>query len=225
MEVLECVTVSVGFDDYLGLTLDRLLETFDRVAVVTVEEDAATRRLVERRGALEVLSTRARHAGEAFNLPALINDGVAALAPTGWIAKIDPDIFLPAGAREALGGVLDDREVLWGSRRYFAETKPIFERFVATGDYGLLEAPYEDHEVDVLGFFQLCHVGSRSLALAERGTFYDEDRYEGPSRTNDRLLSGRFAVGSRRRTPFDVVHLGLDAIGTNWKGRRAPRFF
>lgn len=225
MSKIDCVTVCVRFDDYLALTLDRLLATFDRVAVVTVDEDEATRRLVDERGAELVLSERVQHMGERFNLPALINDGVAALSPSEWICKIDPDIYLPADARAKLDEVLGDPELLWGSRRYFCETVDVFRRFEETGDYGLLEPPYEDGDPDVLGFMQIAHARARHLELEGRGTFYVEDRYEGPSRTNDRLLSGAYPLENRRRTPFDVVHLGLDAIGTNWKGRKAPRFF
>lgn len=225
MSKIDCVAVCVHFDDYLALTLDRLVSTFDRVAVVTVEEDAATRRLAETHGAQVVLSQRKNYLQEAFNLPALINDGVAALSPQAWICKVDTDIYLPADARAQLDAALDDPDLLWGSRRYFCETAEIFRRFEQTSDYGLLEPPYEDHDPDVLGFLQLAHVNSTHLDLAGRGTFYVEDRYEGPSRTNDRLLSGAYPEAQRRRTPFDVVHLGLDAIGTNWKGRKAPRFF
>lgn len=225
MSKIDCVTVCVHFDDYLALTLDRLVSTFDRVAVVTIEADAATRRLAETRGAQVVLSDRHHYMQEAFNLPALINDGVAALSPTAWICKIDTDVYLPVDARTQLDRALDDPELLWGSQRYFCETAEIFRRFEKTSDYSLLEPPYEGHDPDVLGFFQLAHMRSEHLNLAGRGTFYAEDRYEGPSRTNDRILSGAYPEDHRRRTPFDVVHLGLDAIGTNWKGRKAPRFF
>jgi hypothetical protein len=225
MSKIDCVTVSIGFDDYLSLTLPRMVETFDRVAVVTEAADLATQRVAEGLGAQVVCSTRKQHAGEVFNLPALINDGVRALAPEAWIVKMDPDIFLLRGARAALDGSLHDPELVWGSRRYFCETLADFRRFEQSEDLSRLEPPYEDHDPDVLGFFQLAHAGSRHLDLSGRGTFYEEGRYEGPSRTNDRLLSGRYPPAQRRRTPFDVVHLGLDAIGTNWKGRKAPRFF
>ncbi len=225
MSKIDCVTVCVDFDDYLALTLGRMVQTFDRVAVVTVQADTATQQLAERHGAQVVLSDRQHHLQEAFNLPALINDGVNALSPPEWICKIDTDIYLPENARAQLDAALDDPELLWGTRRHFCETAKIFRNFEETSDYNLLEPPYEDNDPDVLGFFQLAHVRSQHLDMVRRGTFYAEDRYEGPSRTNDRILSGAYPAAQRRRTPFDVVHLGLDAIGTNWKGRKAPRFF
>jgi len=225
MTKIDCVTVSIGFDDYLSLTLPYMMHCFDRVAVVTEAADEATCKVAEEAGAVVVRSERKQFAGEPFNLPALINDGVAALGPTEWIAKIDSDIYLPWSARTKLETCLDDPDVLWGSRRYFCETIAAFRHFDQHQKYELLEPPYEDEDPDVLGFFQLAHVGSKYLDYAGRGTFYVEDRYEGPSRTNDRLLSGFYPKEKRRRTPFDVVHLGLDAIGTNWKGRKAPRFF
>ena len=221
MPHIGCITVCVRFDDYLEHTLARYVETFDAVAVVTTPEDEATQALCARFPSVQVVrSTRARDRGEAFNLPALINDGYRALAPTAWAVKMDPDILLPANARQVMDAALDDPELLWGSRRYFCETIEIMDRFVATGDYGVLEPPYET-TADVLGFLQLFHVASS--AMRGRDAPYEEARFEGPSRTNDRLFSERW--GDRRRwLDFDVVHLGLDAIGTNWKGRKAPSF-
>jgi len=216
---IDAFTVCIRFDDYLEHTLARMVSTFDRVAVVTTREDTATRALCTKHGAIEVLSDRMHDRGEVFNLAALANDGYRALQPSEWACKIDPDILLPAGAREKMA--LDDPEILWGTARYFCETPAVLERFNATDDYGLLEPPYES-SADVLGFVQLFHVGSQ--AMAGRALPYEEERFEGPSRSNDRLFSMMWSDDRRRKLPFDVVHLGLDAIGTNWKGRKAPSF-
>ena len=108
MSKIDCVTVSIGFDDYLSLTLPNMMHCFDRVAVVTEAADEATCRVAEEAGALVVRSERKQFAGEPFNLPALINDGFLALGPTEWIAKIDSDIYVPWGARRKLEACLDD---------------------------------------------------------------------------------------------------------------------
>lgn len=218
---IDCITVCVDYDDFLEFTLGRYMGTFDEVVVVTTASDRRTIALCERAGARWVLSERVRFRGLEFNLPALINDGYAALAPEGWVCKLDPDIHLPENARSGLESCLDDPDELWGSRRYFCASRRRFEEFTRAEDYALLEPPYESGE-DVLGFLQLFH--ARSSHLAGCRVPYEEEQYAPPSRTNDRLFSALWPPEQRRRLPFDVVHLGLDAIGTNWNGRRSPRF-
>lgn len=218
---IDCIAVCIDYDDFLGLTIDRYKQSFDEVVVVTAASDRRTIALCAEAGVRCVLSTRARFRGLDFNLAALINDGYAALEPEDWVCKIDPDIHLPGDARTMLESCLEDPDPLWGSRRYYCDSRRRFDEFATRGDYGLLEPPYETGE-DVLGFLQLFNV--RSRFLAGRSVPYEEETYAAPSRTNDRLFSDLWPLEQRRQLPFDVVHLGLDAIGTNWKGRRSPRF-
>jgi glycosyltransferase involved in cell wall biosynthesis len=218
---IDCIAVSIDYDDFLALTIERYRQTFDEVVVVTTASDRSTIAICEASGVRCALSTRAQFGGLEFNLPALINDGYAALQPSDWVCKIDPDIQLPADARALLESCLDDPDTLWGSRRYYCDSKRRFDQFARSGDYGLLEPPYETGE-DVLGFLQLFN--ARSRYLGGRPVPYEEGHYAPPSLTNDRLFSSRWPPERRRQLPFDVVHLGLDAIGTNWKGRRSPRF-
>jgi len=218
---IDCIAVCIDYDDFLELTLDRYQQTFDEVVVVSSASDRRTLALCAHAGVRCVLSERARFRGLDFNLPALVNDGYAALKPEDWVCKLDPDIHLPENARSLLESCLDDPDPLWGSRRYFCASRGRFDEFAQAGDYGLLEPPYEAGE-EILGFLQLFNV--RSAYLAGRSVPYEEERYAPPSRTNDRLFNALWPLEQRRRLPFDVVHLGLDAIGTNWKGRRSPRF-
>jgi glycosyltransferase involved in cell wall biosynthesis len=219
---IDCIAVCIDYDDVLALTIDRYRQTFDEIVVVTTASDQRTIALCEQAAVRCVLSTRVHHRGIDFNLPALINDGYAALEPTDWVCKIDPDIHLPADARSQLERCLTDPDVLWGSRRYFCDTRGRFEEFSMNGDLGLLEPPYDEAGEDVVGFLQLFN--ARSRYLAGRRTPYEEEHYAPPSLTNDRLFSGLWPRERRSWLPFDVVHLGMDAIGTNWKGRKSPRF-
>jgi hypothetical protein len=218
---IDCITVCIDYDDFLSLTVDRYRETFDEVVVVTAASDQKTIAVCAEAGVRCVLSARGQFRGLDFNLPALVNDGFAALRPGDWVCKIDPDIHLPADARFHLESSLNDPDPLWGSRRYYCDSRRRFDSFSSSEDYGLLEPPFETTE-DVLGFLQLFNVRSRFLDA--RRVPYEEERYALPSQTNDRLFSALWPPDQRRWLPFDVVHLGLDAIGTNWKGRRSPRF-
>lgn len=219
--MIEAVVVCVEYADFLALTLPRMLACFDEVAVVSVADDHETTALCEGLGARLVQSTRRNFMGLKFNLPALINDGFAALSAEEWLVKIDADIYLPPGFAEVMRATMGDPEVLYGAQRYFAEDRATLSRFVGDGDWSALEPPYEPSDA-ALGFFQGFH--AKTPRLAGRPTRYEEQRYVGPSQTNDRLFRAAFADRGVTILPAPVVHLGIDAIGTNWRGRTSPRF-
>lgn len=216
----EAVLVCIQYADFLALTLPSIVATFDRVVVVTEESDTRTLSLCDKLGAIAVCSARRNFRGLSFNLPALVNDGIRALERNGFICKLDSDIFLPEGIRRILRASLVDKSCLYGARRWFCEDYATFCEYQRTGDISLLEPPYEG-EGNVLGFLQCFHASSPHL---RNGPFYEEERYEAPSLTNDRLFREQFPQSAWRILSSDVVHLGLDPIGTNWNGRRSPPF-
>ncbi|PRQ02408.1 hypothetical protein ENSA5_23350 [Enhygromyxa salina] len=219
--MFEAVVVCVDYADFLGLTLPRMLACFDELAVVTVGEDEQTQALARSHGARLVVSPRRNFKGLAFNLPALLNDGFAALRKSGWLVKLDADIYLPPGFERSMRETMTDPDKLYGAQRFFAEDRASFTRFCEQGDWDLLEPPYESLDA-ALGFFQGFH--AETPHLAGRPTYYEEQRYVGPSQTNDRLFRAAFPEQGVRVLSDPVVHLGLDAIGTNWRGRVSPRF-
>jgi hypothetical protein len=214
------VSVCIDYDDFLSLSIESHLRFFDHYTVVTTAEDKATLALCGKFGVEPVISTRKNLNDLDFNLPALINDGLRHLSSTHWTCKIDSDIFLPDGfILEAQGATLDPN-LIYGARRAFCETKTLFEKYKKTGDFEILEPPYEDTDT-AYGFFQLFHPSAEAFRLT--GPFYDEVNYHPPSYTNDRELCSRFE-GKVGTFSSPVVHLGLEAIGTNWFGRKAPPF-
>jgi len=110
---------------------------------------------------------------------------------------------------------------LWGADRYFCESIDHLEAFISTNNFDHLEPPYEEGD-DVLGFLQLFHASSTYLGNIERP--YEEEYYIGPSHTNDRIMCRQWPLEQRNKLPFSVIHLGLEAVGTNWKGRKSNRF-
>lgn len=219
--MFEAVVVCVDYADFLGLTLPRMLACFDGVTVVTVAQDEETQTLVHEHHARLVISSRRNFMGLNFNLPALLNDGFAASHKRGWLVKLDADIYLPSGFDRVMRETMTDPDKLYGAQRYFAEDRATFLRFCEQEDWSLLEPPYESTDA-ALGFFQGFH--AETPHLAGRPTYYEEQRYVGPSQTNDRLFRAAFPEEGVGVLANPVVHLGLDAIGTNWKGRVSARF-
>jgi hypothetical protein len=214
------IAVCVDYDDFLSLAIESHIRLFDRYTVVTTPEDLKTQSLCQKHGVRTVLSKRKNLNDLDFNLPALINDGLKDLGSDTWTCKIDSDIYLPAEFIEEARSAPLDREWIYGARRAFCEKVGIFRSYLETRNFDLLEPPFEDTET-AYGFFQLFHPEAR--ALQSTGAFYDEVNYHPPSYTNDRDFSGRFE-GRVSALSSPVVHLGLEAIGTNWFGRKAPPF-
>ena len=221
MTKISAVTVCINYDDFLVHCIDNYIAAFDELIVVTESEDLKTRKLCEKFGVRIVESKSKQYNGEPFNLPALLNDGFATIESPEWLCKIDPDIYIPKTAVSRFRQSFGAFDEIWGASRYFCEDTAQLESFIETNDFEVLEPPYEEGD-DVLGFLQVFHASSAFLPNSNRP--YEQEFHVGPSRTNDRLFCRQWPVEKRKRFPFDVIHLGLEAIGSNWKGRKSGRF-
>jgi hypothetical protein len=99
---LEAVTVCVGFDDMLDLTLPLNHPHLDTMIVVTSHDDRRTQQVAKKHGAIcvqtDLFSKNDRH----FNKGAAINAGFGRFQYHGWRLHLDADIILPDNFRRVL---------------------------------------------------------------------------------------------------------------------------
>src|ERR1700722_4679961 len=95
---LECVTVCVGYGDFLRETLPYNMRHFDRYVVVTTEHDTETQNLCKHLG-VECLVTDLMSRDGLFAKSRGIDYGLANLRGNGWIVHLDADIWLPPQTR------------------------------------------------------------------------------------------------------------------------------
>ncbi len=99
---LEAVTVCVGFDDMLDLTLPLNHPHLDTMIVVTSHEDRATQQVAKKHGAICVQTDLFTKNGRHFNKGAAINAGFGRFQYHGWRLHLDSDIILPDNFRRVL---------------------------------------------------------------------------------------------------------------------------
>src|SRR5476649_1568604 len=99
---LEAVTVCVGFDDLLDLTLPLNHPHLDTMIVVTNHDDRRTQQVVKKHGAICVQTDLFTKNGRHFNKGAAINAGMGRFQYHGWRLHLDSDIILPDNFRRVL---------------------------------------------------------------------------------------------------------------------------
>jgi len=115
---LEAVTVCVGFDDMLDVTLGRNHPHLDTAIVVTSHSDRRTQQVAYKHGAILVLTDLFTKNGLVFNKGAAINAGFYRFQYRGWRMHLDADIILPDGFRRMLFNHTHlDRKHLYGCDR------------------------------------------------------------------------------------------------------------
>jgi hypothetical protein len=207
---MNCLTVCIGYDDLLAITLPRNRDHFRRVLIVTSPEDRKTEAVAIANDS-EVYKTDAfRRAGAALNKGLMIEEGLDHLGREGWIAVMDADIVLPR--KMALGEIRP--QSLYGAHRKMLVEPRDFRDVM---DWSVLpDMRAERAEVEVPGYFHLFHASDP--VLTERPWFPVDWRHCGGY---DSEFQSRWAKANRKWLPFEVLHLG--ANGQNWCGRVTPR--
>ncbi len=219
--MISAILICIDYDDFFSFSAPTLVKAFDRVIVITEENQESVIHICRQHGFETVFSRQKNYRGLKFNLPALLNDGIRQKKLNDWICKIDSDIYFPDGMKDVLKNEVKDIHSIYYTNRYFCETPEILRTYERTNDFSVLEPPYEE-TTDVLGFVQLFNLNSIYLKNVEFP--YEQEFYAPPSFTNDRIFSQQWPVHLRTMLSKNVIHLGLEAIGTNWFGRKSQKF-
>lgn len=119
---MECIIISVHYDDFLSLTLPINKSHFDRVIVVTTPDDKATKAVCAGHG-VEFAETDAFYEnGARFNKGKGINKGLSLLPCKDWIVLLDADIVLPIEFRRRLDSERLRQDCMYTCDRYTCDT-------------------------------------------------------------------------------------------------------
>lgn len=240
---LEAVTVCVGYADFLAETAKHNRFHFDRWVIVTTPEDAETIELCRRRNLEVVVTEDFRRADDPrpFNKGRGISRGMNFLSDDAWALHIDADVVLPRMTRQMLEVAHLDRECIYGVDRIELHSWEEWQALLSSGylddqhGYHLCSIPYR-HKVTgtrvimggegwvPIGFFQLWH---------NRHGMHRNWRYKDyPDMNSDAAHSDiKFALQWDRRKRAlipEIIAVHLESaptgMGSNWKGRKSPRF-
>lgn len=230
---LEAVTVSVGFDDLLDITLGVNHPQLDSLIVITAHDDRKTQGVCNKHGVTCVQTDLFYKNGRNFNKGAAINAGFGYFQYHGWRMHIDADIALPDNFRRMLFNHTHlNKRTLYGCDRvdvigdeierflHVRHRKPqhIHKALVTTHDRpigGRFVSPL--HGYLPLGFFQLWHADCQKDYPYSLGTAAHDDT----------MFSSLWPSANRTHLPSVVVHhlCAREPVwGENWDGnRQQPR--
>ncbi len=234
---IEAVITCVNYADYLAETLPFNKLAFDRITVITANDDAETLELCRRLSVPCYATGKFSSPGDPFNKSRGINHGIKYLRHHDWVVHMDADTALQPSAGFWLRKKKLDKSCIYGIDRLqcvgwcrwekykhhahwghdyncrcpFPDDLPLLDRIALEDDGGWLP----------LGFFQMWNVASsgRLYPIAD-GTHATAERTDVAHATqwdeSDRRLLGEFVS----------IHLQAEQskLGANWKGRTTPRF-
>ncbi|MHC4177850.1 MAG: hypothetical protein ACYSWU_10105 [Planctomycetota bacterium] len=201
------ITVCVGYDDLLEITLPRAMQHFDQVTVVTSEDEVWVGTICGRPVGRYRTDVLYRH-GASFNKGAALEEALAAMKPSGWICHFDADILLPKemdlSAIQPGHLYIPRRRVCRNAHEYTGQT-----------DWSQWPLMQELYPFDC-GCFQLFH--AEDPVLATRPWYPVHWKHAGGSDTE---FNGKWSDDKRHYLPFEVLHLGEPYM--NWHGRQTRR--
>lgn len=239
--ILEAITISWGYDDFLAVAAEHNRGLFDRWLVVTTPQDEATREVCRRWNLDILLSEEATRAQDQFRKGRLINRGMQLLSADCWRLHLDADIVLPTTFRNSLSSADLDPEKLYGADRIMVKGWGCWQALLESGylsqqhDYQHRVRFPDGYPVGTrwvspsagfvpIGFFQLHHAS----AIEWRGIRqrpYPENH--GTACRTDVQFGLEWDRRRRELLPEIVaVHLESEPapLGANWNGRSTKRF-
>lgn len=231
---LEYVTVCVGFDDLLDVTLGKNIPHFDNAIVVTSHADKRTQKVARKWGAQCVQTDLFNKNGRNFNKGAAINAGLDYFQFNGWRAHLDSDIVVPDNFRRILFNHTHlERHCLYGADRFNVVGSHGIEklrRSLTNQHRNRLLLGETEHDKELghrlicdlrgylpLGFFQLWNASTQKPYPHSLGTAAHDDM----------MFSALWPHHARRHLPSVICyHLcpAAPKVGENWDGcRRQPR--
>lgn len=228
---LEAVTVSVGFDDILDITLKANHAHFDHYIVVTSHDDKKTQAVARKYSATCVQTDLFKKNGRNFNKGAAINSGMDYFQFNGWRLHLDSDIALPDNFRRVLFNHSHlEPQCLYGADRINVIGRQSIEKFrrgldhhqhhhkLLLGENGAQGTLGHRLVCDLrgylpLGFFQLWNARCQKPYPHSLGTAAHDDM----------MFSSLWPLHCRRHLPTVLVyHLcpTQPKVGENWDGKR-----
>jgi hypothetical protein len=209
---VKALTVCVGYDDLLAITLPLNQRNFEKFLVVTSPTDEATKRLVREYqrfgcGNLDILETDAFwRDGASFRKWLAVEEGFDALGRDGWMCHLDADTIIPG---DADWSVLERGNLYSARRRMLADPAQLSRSL----DWKTLPL-VNDRELP--GCIHVFHADSEPTKTTP---WYGSHWLHAGG--GDSHFVAKWKPANQKWLPFEVLHLGRD--GKNWHGRCTPR--
>ena len=223
---IECIVTSYNYGDYLYYTLPSLVRSFDKVLVVTGEDDLETIMACKRNN-IEPIIIDPHVDGAVFKKGYMIDKVLKEhVEHKDWIILTDADIFFEEGIRDKLEKNITSQTCLYGAYRRHAPSFQDFVKYIydkkVSDEWPRGEERFLIKKQAVLGFFQLTKYDS--IPRFSKGFSLEDGENMYPD-TSGRASHDDFYFQRCRKKkflPIDVIH--LSERKTNWNGRVTDRF-
>lgn len=204
---LDVVIVSVNYNDFLSLTLEKNTKIFDNITVVTSSDDEICKRLCDKFG-VKCLQTDVMYEnGDKFNKGKAINFGIKSLENPEFVLLLDADCIVE---NKILTSQLET-DVIYTAGRIIIES---YDRYCNWIKDKTTKTRVESNRG--LGFFHLFNMESKKI---NKNCPYSENF----SNADGSDLLFRNLFDRKEDINNKIIHLGV--AYKNWKGRKSPDFF
>lgn len=205
---MRAITVCVGYDDLLAITLPRNARHFEEHWIVTHPTDQRTLAVVDSVGHAWAYRTDAFYRdGAPFRKGLAIEECFGHIGRDGWFAVVDADTLLPDDFAARVAN-LDPERIYAPRRRMCSDPRRWCE-------------PWEQWPIqpdcEQAGFAQV-FCGESRFIRDKRPWYGTEFRHAGGC---DSVFLYRWPPEFREWLPFECLHLGRPF--ENWCGRTSPR--
>lgn len=241
--LLQCVTVSVKYSDFLCHVLEENKGIFDKWVIVTDTKDTQTKELCEKYSKYNVIciQTDIFYKKARFNKFAGINEALKLIDEDAWVVFLDSDMVLQPVTRRVLNNLDLDKTCIYGIDRVNCKGRENWEMYKGMRnlvhnhwlmnaqnscfEYGARLVHYYGYEGgkgefagwNPIGFFQMAH---RSAF-----TQYPQNS-EGADHCD--LVFARLWPRSKRVLIPELIGIHLESHfiinGVNWYGRLSQPF-
>ena len=237
---IECVTVSVGYGDFLAETIRENLPVLDNLVIVTGTDDYKTIQVCRKHSVHCVTSNEYARNG-SFNKYRLMQRALDQIGGQNWILILDADIILPRRFRDMVDWAHLDPTCIYGADRqnivgwdewqnfkkysggwnnhqhgcghWFHPRYPVMSRWVSNL-----------HGYVPVGYFQLYH----SIEAIKEGYHHRRLLLEHGNAARCDVQFGLQWDRRKRVLLPEVICLHLESepseLGKNWNGRKSKPF-
>jgi hypothetical protein len=201
---IDVVIVSVNYNDFLLISLEKNSKIFDNITVVTSSDDFLCHKICEKFEVNCLITDIMYEDGAVFNKGKAINEGIKSISNPDYILLLDADtVVLEKINLDSL-----DEEYFYSTERYMITNYYLYKAYLD----GLFDIDTQAiiHSDNGLGYFQLFNY-SKCKSYPESSN---------DASKSDLLFRDKF----KKRSSIipGVIHLGIE--GVNWKGRFSDRF-
>ncbi len=218
--LLRGITVCVGYDDLLKITLPYNRHHFINFMVVTTPDDTATLAIAEELDCQTFVTDSFYKDGATFNKWRALEEGLDAFGRFGFMTIMDCDVLWPKSCPTVANrdGLLSQGSLITPYRRMLFDLPTPFKESDIPPESEWEKYQRHSNTGEWAGYTQIFHANDE--VLKKHGTPWHEINWSHAGGA-DSFFQQLWHKNNKVRPNWEVLHLGKS--GYNWRGRITDR--